>query len=433
VDERPLVGIVVVNYNGGDLTIRCLESLHRLTYPRECTRIVLVDNGSNDRVVARVRREFPGVDVVETGRNLGFGGGCNRGFERLPDVDYVALINNDAVAEPGWLDPLVNALEGDPTLGAAAPKVLLRGFYHELVLSTKGTRVEVDPRLLGVQVGQVCVGDQDVTAEVEWAAGFWAPESSRTGLHHYRWTMDRATMLVPTRHVAPITIELAIPGGATRTVTIESGAVTAQVNVGAYERVTLEPTGPGSRVINNAGAVVLEDFSLADRGFLEVDIGQYDREEDVEAWSGAAVVLRRTYIDDVGRFDEPFFLYYEDADLSWRGRNRGWRYRYIPTSLVEHEHSASARSMGSLVRHLSARNRLVMLTKVAPAPVARRAWLSFLREVAATYARDVILRAVSGRWPVTAHAFAMSRVMLGALRLAPRAIILRRAARGSRR
>ena len=48
------------------------------------------------------------------------------------------------------------------------------------------------------------------------------------------------------------------------------------------------------------------------------------------AWCGGGVLLRPRYLADVGLFDERFFLYYEDTDLSWRGRSRGWRYRYVP-------------------------------------------------------------------------------------------------------
>ena len=59
-------------------------------------------------------------------------------------------------------------------------------------------------------------------------------------------------------------------------------------------------------------------------------------------WCGAAVLLRRRYLEEVGRFDERLFMYAEDADLSWRGARRGWRYRYVPTSVVRHEHRASS-------------------------------------------------------------------------------------------
>ena len=57
------------------------------------------------------------------------------------------------------------------------------------------------------------------------------------------------------------------------------------------------------------------------------------------AWCGGAVLLRRRYLDDVGLFDERFFLYYEDTDLSWRGRLRGWRYVYVPGAVVRHHHA----------------------------------------------------------------------------------------------
>ena len=57
---------------------------------------------------------------------------------------------------------------------------------------------------------------------------------------------------------------------------------------------------------------------------------QYAEPADVFAWCGGAVLLRSDYLADVGLLDERFFLYYEDTDLSWRGRARGWRYRFVP-------------------------------------------------------------------------------------------------------
>ena len=62
---------------------------------------------------------------------------------------------------------------------------------------------------------------------------------------------------------------------------------------------------------------------------------------DVFAWCGGSVLFRPSYLADVGLFDERFFLYYEDTDLSWRGAARGWRYRYVPEAVTRHVHAAS--------------------------------------------------------------------------------------------
>ena len=75
----------------------------------------------------------------------------------------------------------------------------------------------------------------------------------------------------------------------------------------------------------------------------------------------------------VGWFDDDFFLYYEDTDLSWRLRSRGWPIRYEPTAVLRHLHSASSTEWSPLwIFHVD-RNRLLMLTKNATAPVALRA------------------------------------------------------------
>jgi GT2 family glycosyltransferase len=105
------------------------------------------------------------------------------------------------------------------------------------------------------------------------------------------------------------------------------------------------------------------------------------------------VLLRPAYLQQVGLFDERFFLYYEDTDLSWRGRLRGWRYRYVPTSVVRHEHAATSGEGSDLFRYYVERNRLLMLVKDAPARLAARAALiearSTVRAVTAEYVRPV--------------------------------------------
>ena len=102
--------------------------------------------------------------------------------------------------------------------------------------------------------------------------------------------------------------------------------------------VELQLPDKAEDVINSVGGVLYEGWFAGDRGYLELDRGQYDDPAEVFSWSGAAVLLRAAYLRDVGRFNPAFFLYYEDLELSWRGRLRGWRYRTVPDSVVRHRH-----------------------------------------------------------------------------------------------
>ncbi|MEF8814587.1 MAG: glycosyltransferase family 2 protein [Halovenus sp.] len=104
--DRP-VGVVVVNWNNYEDTAECLDSLADLSYP--LYRVTVVDNGSTDGSGQRLDEEFEWCDVVFNESNRGFGGGCNTGIDHLlaHDVEFVMLLNNDAVVAPDTLDELV--------------------------------------------------------------------------------------------------------------------------------------------------------------------------------------------------------------------------------------------------------------------------------------------------------------------------------------
>lgn len=104
----PFVSVIVVNYNGRRLLADCLHSLRRQTYPRHRFEIVVVDNASTDGSAEFLQQRFPDVRLVRLSRNTGFAGGNNAGFT-VARGEWIALLNNDAVAEPGWLAASVNA------------------------------------------------------------------------------------------------------------------------------------------------------------------------------------------------------------------------------------------------------------------------------------------------------------------------------------
>lgn len=119
----PKVSVIILNWNGYRDTAECLRSLCRLTYP-SC-EIILVDNGSTDGSVTRLREEFEKVVYIENGENLGFAGGNNAGirYALQHGAGYVFLLNNDTVIDPNVLDELVRVAEGDKAIGMAGPVI----------------------------------------------------------------------------------------------------------------------------------------------------------------------------------------------------------------------------------------------------------------------------------------------------------------------
>ncbi len=118
----PVVSVIVPNYNGAALLRDCLQSVRRQSYPE--LEPIVVDDGSSDGSAEIVRCEFPEVRLVRLARNGGFARAVNAGI-RAARGEIVALLNNDAVAEPTWIAELVGALERHPEAGSAASKILL--------------------------------------------------------------------------------------------------------------------------------------------------------------------------------------------------------------------------------------------------------------------------------------------------------------------
>jgi GT2 family glycosyltransferase len=154
-------------------------------------------------------------------------------------------------------------------------------------------------------------------------------------------------------------------------------------------------------VINSAG-IEVDRLGVAYDRLLGAPPSASEAEPvEVFGASAGAALYRRAMLDDVGGFDESFFLYLEDADLSWRARMRGWRAIYAPAALVHHHHSATSRH-GSPLKHFHVgRNRVRLLAKNAETQHLRRAaagmLLYDLAYVAFAAAGDGTLAPLRGR------------------------------------
>jgi GT2 family glycosyltransferase len=420
VDGAGTVRLVVLNYNGGALTVRCVEHLLAMDWPAEQLQVVVVDNASTDGSIEEIEARFSQVEVRRNDHNGGFPAN-NLALRDLDGIRYVGLVNNDAFVEPDYLTELVATLDDEPTAGAASAKLLLEPRFVEVSI-TSPTFVPGlgDTRELGVMVRRVLVAGRDVTADCHFGVGGWGVEQDRDG--SFQWTAHEALLRIPVPAGADA-LECAVvelEAERTKDVLVEGGSGQLVVVVGRRRASFEVPIGGRPvDVVNNVGSVVFSDGAGADRGWLQRDDGQFDDPTDVFAWCGGAVLFRPSYLKDVGLFDEDFFLYYEDTDLSWRGRGRGWRYLTAPTAVARHVHAASSQEGSAVFVHHVERNRLLMLVKDAPRGMAlHQTWRYLL--VTASYARrDVLGPVLRLRRPRTTTVRRRVRAFGSFLRLLP--------------
>ena len=124
--STPRVSIVVLNWNGLEDTLACMESLGELDYP--AFDVLLVDNGSTDGSGGALQSRYasdPKVEILRNRANLGFAEGNNVGIRRGLEKgsDYILILNNDTVVHPQALTALVRVAQTDPKMALLGPKV----------------------------------------------------------------------------------------------------------------------------------------------------------------------------------------------------------------------------------------------------------------------------------------------------------------------
>src|SRR3989338_5442408 len=121
--KQPRVSVIILNWNGLDDTIECLESLKKITYPNY--EVILVDNASSGDDVAQLRKKFGKyIKIIQNDKNYGFAEGNNIAIRKVMKENkskYVLLLNNDTVVDAKFLDELVKTGESDPKVGIVGP------------------------------------------------------------------------------------------------------------------------------------------------------------------------------------------------------------------------------------------------------------------------------------------------------------------------
>lgn len=240
--DKPLVSVVIVNYNAGQFLTACIDSA--LAQVSQVSEVLVVDNASTDLSLELCAVHFPEepkLKIVRNTANLGFAAACNIGITRATGA-YVLFLNPDCVLSAGSLQRMVQVLEINPDVGMVGG----------LLINEDGT---------------------------EQAGG---------------------------RRAAP---------------TPWRSFVRA---FGLYRFAEYWPR-------------LFFDFHLHKQALPDHPI-------EVEAISGALMLVRREAIEDVGLWDEGYFLHCEDFDWCMRFRQKGWKILFVPAAPVMHHKGICSRS-----------------------------------------------------------------------------------------
>lgn len=241
----PKVAVVIPNWDGLEDMRTCLAALEKQTYPHT---VIVVDNGSVDGSVEFLRTQ--NIQLIEHATNLGFAGGVNGGIRPALEQGYdaIALLNNDAIADPGWLKALVETMQTNPKLGIVTSKIL----------TANGTQLD------------------------------------STGDYYTVWGLPY-------------------------------------------------PRGRG-----------------------ETEINKYDEQTEIFGASGGASLYRSDVFKQIGLFDEDFFAYYEDVDISFRAQWAGWKVAFSPQAIVYHQISGTSGKIKGFATLQTMKNQPLLLVKNVP-------------------------------------------------------------------
>lgn len=272
------IAIVILNWNGHEDTLECLDSVGELRVIDFELRVIVVDNASTDdseQILKGHKLSKGKYEFIVNDENLGFAGGNNVGIRHAikHESDYVLVLNNDTIVHKNLVVQLIKAAESNMDAALCSPKIYFaKGYeFHK-------------KRYKREELGKVI-----------WYAGGDMDWNNVYGNNH---------------------------------------------------------------------------------GLDEVDNGQFNMLRETDFASGSCVLIRTGAIKGKSIFDEKYFLYFEDTDLSMRLRADGWKVMYVPKSKLWHKVARSSAIGGELNDYFIIRNRLLFGMRYAP----RRAKAALLRE-----------------------------------------------------
>lgn len=345
--KSPHVTVIVLNWKSKKLLEENLSSVIDQDYPNYT--ILLVDNGSDDESLEYIRllsQENENIEKLELDKNYGYAGGNNRAVKTVLEEgksDYVVFLNTDVRVEEKWLSNLINGFTSED-IGLVTSNVRL--YYPYVKLSIKTTNT--------TKVNRLTFRSNNYY-QLKFPQGF---------------NMVGQFLSTPYRVTGDKPLSVAIPSSnSNKMETLEydiDGTIIVSIGKKEYHL-----SGKGNiKVLNNNGFITQNagtDFIEYRKVFKDRHIFEFEKtleSEIVDASCGCAMAVRCDLLDKYGSFNEKYFMYWEDSELSFRFNIMGYKSKFVANAICYHIFWGSSGNKETKTHiYYGHRNRLFFIKK----------------------------------------------------------------------
>ena len=334
--------VIIVNYNGKKYIDALFDSLKKLESPEVNFEVIFVDNNSQDDSIDYLEKKyipiFNNLKLVKSKVNTGFAGGNNLGVKNA-EGKYVIFLNNDTAVEKDWLKNTISCIKNTEAGIVASKLIFYPRFLKFIIHSKEKVKIKKEVKINGSKVLILSKYCKNIMELGDFIIGD-----------------KNSSVYIP---IDPFLFE----------------DINLLVNVDSkgMHNIKILNTDIESKTINiiqNAGSGLNKNNDGSDIGFLEEDIGQYEKTIERDIACGAAMCILREDFIKIGGFDDNFFMYYEDTDLCMRLRRKlNKKIIYCPTAVVRHVHTGSSIEWSLFFCYYVFRNKQLFLLKNYPLSV----------------------------------------------------------------
>ncbi len=371
---KNFVSIITVNYNGKNFLKGFLDSVMNLNYPKDRYEMIVVDNGSKDDSLEFIRKNYPLVKIIKSEKNLGFGRGNNLGIKNSRG-SLCYLVNNDTFLDKNCLKNIVDCFNKESRkmkIGAVASKLVHVDKYLPInIEEVYSVEIKIDDKSSFHKDPYKLIYDDGASFCEEIYLPLSKDLDKDTNINFIFQKVRKKNYSVK------INNKEIFKGVFKDSQSIE------KVNL-KFKKEEIKKNWID--LIQNAGNVLFRDGFGRDRGtivikqhqYYEPDGEKFNKVEVIPAFCGGGVLLNKKVLEKIGYFDDNFFMYYEDDDLSLRMKKKGWEIIYCPTAKIRHIHTASSEEWSDFFVYHTERNRLLFVFKHWPRLAALREWTKYI-------------------------------------------------------